>query len=250
MFKRRAGQILLVLGFTALIIGAWSGAQYRTATALRLFFVAPFGLATSSDGLIYVGVDGRDVHAYEASGRPVGAWTVAHDAGRFRLRARQDGLIEVAREIPAERVVYNVQGEVIERVPEPGVFERFGPDQDHRLALGDNLVFEITDEGLVRTQDGERVLVVTHSGWLSSGMRAVLGMPYNVVKGSGLALPNTAINLLRWEGAGWQVQLWGERGEFGERQVRRVGELSELGFAFAMGAAFALFVRRALALVI
>ena len=42
-------------------------------------------------------------------------------------------------------------------------------------------------------------------------MRAVLGMPYNVVKGSGLALPNTAINLLRWEGAGWQVQLWGER---------------------------------------
>ena len=50
--------------------------------------------------------------------------------------------------------------------------------------------------------------------------------------------------------AGWQVQLWGERGEFGERQVRRVGELSELGFAFAMGAAFALFVRRALALVI
>ena len=160
MFKRRAGQILLVLGFTALIIGAWSGAQYRTATALRLFFVAPFGLATSSDGLIYVGVDGRDVHAYEASGRPVGAWTVAHDAGRFRLRARQDGLIEVAREIPAERVVYNVQGEVIERVPEPGVFERFGPDQDHRLALGDNLLFEITDEGLVRTQDGERVLVV------------------------------------------------------------------------------------------
>ena len=46
------------------------------------------------------------------------------------------------------------------------------------------------------------------------------------------------------------MQLWGERGEFGERQVRRVGELSELGFAFAMGAAFALFVRRALALVI
>ena len=105
-------------------------------------------------------------------------------------------------------------------------------------------------KAIAERHPGERVLVVTHSGWLSSGMRAVLGMPYNVVKGSGLALPNTAINLLRWEGAGWQVQLWGERGEFGERQVRRVGELSELGFAFAMGAAFALFVRRALALVI
>ncbi len=96
MFKRRIGQIFLVAGFAALILGAWSGAQYRTATALRLFFVEPFGLASASDGLLYVGVDGRDVHAYEANGRPVGAWTVAHDAGRFRLRARQGGLIEVA----------------------------------------------------------------------------------------------------------------------------------------------------------
>ena len=55
-------------------------------------------------------------------------------------------------------------------------------------------------------------LVVTHSGWLvgdASGARHAVQRR----QGRRAALPNTAINLLRWEGAGWQVQLWGERGE-------------------------------------
>ena len=160
MLKRRLGQLLLLAGFVSLIVGAWAGAQYRTATALRLFFVEPFGLAASAEGLLYVGVDGRDVHGYRATGQPVSAWTVGHDAGRFRLRVGEDGYIEVAREKPEERVVYDTKGRVIERVSEPGVFHEFGPDQDHRLETQEGLAFELVEEGLLRTQGGERQLIV------------------------------------------------------------------------------------------
>ncbi|HEM46058.1 MAG TPA: hypothetical protein ENO23_03335, partial [Alphaproteobacteria bacterium] len=106
MTKRRAGQILLVVGFVCLVLGAFAGAQYRAATVRKVFFVDPFGLAADGHGRIYVGIDQREVHAYDAEGRPVAAWTVDPDAGRFRLRVTDEGLVEVARRDPGERIVY------------------------------------------------------------------------------------------------------------------------------------------------
>lgn len=53
---------------------------------------------------------------------------------------------------------------------------------------------------------GERVLVVTHSGLLASLMVGFLNMgvaPHHSIRP--LAFPNTAINLVRWKGGGWQV---------------------------------------------
>ena len=62
---------------------------------------------------------------------------------------------------------------------------------------------------------GQRVVVVTHSAWLSCMMRHVLAMqdqPNPKIRA--LAIPNTAINVLRWSGDGWQLTLWGDIGEF------------------------------------
>jgi len=84
--RRRIGQLLLVVGLACLVAGAWSGAQYRAATARRVFFVDPFGIAVGTEGHIYVGIDRREVYAYSPDGEPLSAWTVAQDAGRFRIR--------------------------------------------------------------------------------------------------------------------------------------------------------------------
>lgn len=160
MSRLRIGQLLLAVGFLSLVVGAWAGAQYRTATARRLFFVDPFGMAAAADGRIYVGVDRREVHAYVETGQPVAAWTVAADAGRFRLNVAEDGSIEVAREHPGERIVYEPDGKLIARHADDSAFERFGPERDWRVSTAGGLGFELTEEGLVRTSRDERTLVV------------------------------------------------------------------------------------------
>jgi hypothetical protein len=158
--KRRAGQILLVVGFVCLVLGAFAGAQYRAATVRKVFFVDPFGLAAGEDGLVYVGIDRREVHAYDAQGRPVAAWTVDSDAGRFRLRVTDDGRVEVARREPGERIVYRPDGTQVSREPDAGAFERFGADTDRQLTTPAGAVYALTEKGLVRTQPPPREVVV------------------------------------------------------------------------------------------
>lgn len=160
MTRRRIGQILLVVGLCSLILGAWAGAQFRAATARKVFFVDPFGLAAADDGRVYVGIDRREVHAYDAEGRPVAAWTVDPDAGRFRLRVRDDGRIVVARQTPGERIVYEPDGRLVARELDPGAFARFGPAQDARVETPSGAVFELVEAGLVRSAPGPRTLLV------------------------------------------------------------------------------------------
>ena len=68
---------------------------------------------------------------------------------------------------------------------------------------------------IARRHPKQRVLVVTHSGLLSSLMNVVLNQrPNPNPRLRTLRLANTALNLLRWSGDGWQLVLWGDVGEF------------------------------------
>jgi len=63
---------------------------------------------------------------------------------------------------------------------------------------------------------GQRVLIVTHSGVLSTLATTLIGAKVNAGR-PGPVLPNVAINLFRWQGGsegGWQLVLWGDKGDF------------------------------------
>ena len=45
------------IGLALLILGSWSGAQFRRATLFSPFFFAPSGLALSPDGEILIGLE-------------------------------------------------------------------------------------------------------------------------------------------------------------------------------------------------
>lgn len=160
MWRRRAGQILLTLGVLGVVFGSWAGAQFRTATARRLFFREPFGMAAGADGRIYVGVDRREVHAYEPSGQPVSAWTIDADAGRFRIEAATPERILIARENPAELIAYAPDGKLISRSPDESAFARFGEQNDHRVTAPWGEEYAIDESGLSRTSPGPVVLLV------------------------------------------------------------------------------------------
>lgn len=160
MTRRRIGQGLLVIGLVAMILGAWAGAQFRTATARRLFFVDPFGMAWSPEGRVYVGVDRREVHGYTPEGQPVTAWTIAQDAGRFRLRTLESGEVEVAVEASGERLRYAPDGTELERQSDATSFERFGSTRDDRVEADSGEVYLLEEVGLVRIRGDQRTVIV------------------------------------------------------------------------------------------
>ena len=62
---------------------------------------------------------------------------------------------------------------------------------------------------------GQRILVVTHSGLLSALIVDLLEVaPNSNPKVRFFAVPNAALNLLRWHGDAWQLVVWGDVGEF------------------------------------
>jgi probable phosphoglycerate mutase len=68
---------------------------------------------------------------------------------------------------------------------------------------------------IARRHPGKRVLVVTHSAFLATIMNRVLNQKHQPnPRVRALALPNTAINMLRWKGDEWQLVVWGDVGEF------------------------------------
>ena len=70
-------------------------------------------------------------------------------------------------------------------------------------------------EEIAKRHPGQRVLCVSHSGLLATMMVAILNQAIiSNPKIRSLAHPNTAINMVRWSGDGWQVVLWGDVGEF------------------------------------
>ena len=90
---------------------------------------------------------------------------------------------------------------------------------------------------------GQRILVVTHSGFLATIMRGVLCQaPQPNPRIRSLAIPNTAINVLRWSGDGWQLVLWGDVADF--PPARTAPPLLELLLAAVAGAAGALIAVR------
>ena len=94
---------------------------------------------------------------------------------------------------------------------------------------------------IARRHPGERLLVVTHSAFLATLMRGVLGQqqqPNERIRA--LAIPNTAINVLRWSGDGWQLVLWGDVGAFATCGSSPSEVLHLLLAAASAGAAMAL----------
>jgi 2,3-bisphosphoglycerate-dependent phosphoglycerate mutase len=104
---------------------------------------------------------------------------------------------------------------------------------------------------IARRHPRQRVLVVTHSGLLASLMTECLGQKPNPnPRVRTLKLANTALNLLRWSGDGWQLVLWGDTGDdfvSAASQAPRAALVLAAGVAGALlglGAATVVFSRR------
>lgn len=68
---------------------------------------------------------------------------------------------------------------------------------------------------IARRHRGERVLVVTHSALIASTMTGILNQRHTPnPRIRSLAIANTALNVLRWSGDGWQLVLWGDTAAF------------------------------------
>ena len=68
---------------------------------------------------------------------------------------------------------------------------------------------------IAQRHPGQRVLVVTHSYLMSSTVAGILRIDVSAnTQLKPLAMPNAALNLLRWSGDGWSLALWADTGEF------------------------------------
>ena len=101
-------------------------------------------------------------------------------------------------------------------------------------------------EGLLaiaRRHPGQRILCVTHSGLLASLMTECLNQKPNPnPRIRTLKLANTALNMLRWSGDGWQLCLWGDTGDEFRAAVSPNARFALLGASLAgvvLGAAVA-----------
>jgi probable phosphoglycerate mutase len=92
-------------------------------------------------------------------------------------------------------------------------------------------------EGLLaiaRRHPGQRILCVTHSGLLASLMTECLNQKPNPnPRIRTLKLANTALNMLRWSGDGWQLCLWGDTGDEFRAAVSPYARFALLGASLA-----------------
>ena len=112
------------------------------------------------------------------------------------------------------------------------------PDGESRLEVRERAMAGLL--AIATRHRQQRILVVTHSGLLATLMNAVLNQrPNPNPKIRSLALPNTAINLIRWSGEGWQLVAWGDVGEFAQQAPSMLDVVLLMLAAAAAGAATA-----------
>jgi len=146
----------VALCLAALLVGGMGAAQFRLAFARGPLLVDPHGLAVDEDGRIYVGVAGIQLHVYGPDGSLVNAWSVAGEGRPLRLELLPDAVVAAT----AERVfVFGRDGAARETRSDGAVFERIGPDRDHRVEAA-GTTYRVEGMTLVReTPKPEQVLV-------------------------------------------------------------------------------------------
>jgi len=157
---------LALLGVGALVVGAWSASQYRSATFRRPFFAEPSGLAAGPDGSLYVGVGGVEIHRYRPDGAPAGGWRLPRDGGALRLRFAESGALRVATRA-GHRLEYDPQGVLVADRADPGAWARFPKRESVAVPApgGARAVYALTEAGLVRAQPAPREVLVPLPPW-------------------------------------------------------------------------------------
>lgn len=157
---------LALLGVGALVVGAWSASQYRSATFRRPFFAEPSGLAAGPDGSLYVGVGGAEIHRYRPDGTPRGGWRLPRDGGALRLRFDGSGALGVATRT-GRRLEYDPQGVLVDDRADPAAWARFPDDASVRVPApgGGRARFALRDAGLVRTDPPPEEVLVPVPPW-------------------------------------------------------------------------------------
>lgn len=163
--SRGPSAAVLGLGLALLILGSWSGAQYRQMTLFSPFFYSPSGLAVSSDGEILVGVQDSRIHIYNEAGRFLRGWGVAPEQGPIRMRALGDGGVEVVRQASDTVSVYDAKGELLEAREDATAFEALGSERDRQVIGSGGDVFQIGAEGLTRVSEALPRLIVPLPRW-------------------------------------------------------------------------------------
>ncbi|MEM7411532.1 MAG: hypothetical protein AAF430_14970 [Myxococcota bacterium] len=141
----------------ALIVGAWSASQFRSATLARPWFVAPHAIAAAPDATLFVAVQRFEIQAYASDGTPIRAWRFA-PPGQVRLQFSDD-VLEVAYP-DSERVLrFGADGSDQGQGSDSGAYERFGAEGERSVLVGD-AHFVLEAEGLVRVTPAPRQLLV------------------------------------------------------------------------------------------
>lgn len=160
--SRRLAWVILGLGLVILVLGSWSGAQFRTATILSPFFREPSGLAISDKGELLVAVEESRIHVYDDQGRFLRGWGLAPEQGAIRLQLSGSDTVEVVRSNHDTVSVYDLSGDLLSSHDQPGAFDRIGVERDRRVIAPAGDIFELGPEGLVhRVGTSERLIVST-----------------------------------------------------------------------------------------
>ena len=163
--SRGQSAAVVFVGLVFLILGSWSGAQYRHMTLFSPFFFEPSGLAISPDGEVLVGVEASRIHIYSDEGMFLRGWGVAPDEGRIRMRAVSDRGLEVARQEQDSVLLYDYKGELLESREDPEAFDAFGADRDLRVTGPSGDVFELGPRGLSHVSEGASRRIVPSPQW-------------------------------------------------------------------------------------
>ncbi len=132
----------------ALVLGAWSAAEFRAATLERPWFVAPMALAVAEDGTLYVAASGSEVQVYGPDGTPVRAWRLAR-GGPLRLQLEADRLSVAYAD--SDRVdLFARDGTPLGERSDRGAYARFARSGEDGAASGEAQV-TLRPEGIVRT---------------------------------------------------------------------------------------------------
>ena len=156
---------VLGLGLVLLLLGSWSGAQYRYSTLFSPFFFSPSGMAFSPEGAVLVGVQDSRIHAYRDDGIFVRGWGLSPLGGAIRLRTHGMESVEIARQGDDTVSRYDYRGGLIETREDPDAFEAFGSEHDRRVVGLSGDVFELGPNGLSVISGEQSRLIVSVPQW-------------------------------------------------------------------------------------
>ncbi|MAI80528.1 MAG: hypothetical protein CL917_16405 [Deltaproteobacteria bacterium] len=162
--SRWKAYFILGVGLVVLVLGGWSGAQYRRATLFSPFFYAPSGLAVSPAGEILVAVEEARIHIYNSEGTFLRGWGIFPDGGPVRMQPESES-VQIATENLDTVSVYGYTGQLNQTFDEAGAYSAFGADHDTRVIGPEGDLFELAPGGLFRISNGEARLIVTEPKW-------------------------------------------------------------------------------------